>query len=113
MERLERQDKRGWRALGRRVDGQIERVLEYYVTVVLYLLQIYDDCLSVSSSHGCVHRNAFTPFVNNRSVSLMNVSENVHLAMPELLQHRGKYLASCVLPSLRHVQHPKCRCMSQ
>ena len=55
---------------------------------IIKVLQIYDDGLSVSSGHRCVHRNALTPFMNHRSVCLMNVSENVHPAFLKLVQRR-------------------------
>jgi len=48
---------------------------------IIIVLQIYDDGLSVPSCHGCVHRHAVTASMNHCSVCLVNVSENVHLAL--------------------------------
>ena len=79
QERLE--NKRGWLGGG---GASVAKTRTVTLCNIGIMLQIYDHGLSVSSNHGCVHRNASSPFVNNRSVSLMDVSENVHPALPEL-----------------------------
>jgi hypothetical protein len=60
------------------------------LSIVCIVPQIYDDDrLSVPSSYGRIHRDPFAPFVNNRSVCLVNMSKNVHPAFLELVQRRG------------------------